>query len=110
MQSDGGSGRGVWQRRGFLASPVAFGLTALGISKAGRSAPRDPFAADAPDWVAGVRRQIPAAQETRYFQTGGIGVCPRGVIERVHELLEYQNRGPADPRFATKLQEAEDFC
>ncbi len=107
-----GAARGPdgWPRRGFLASPVAFGLAALGLAKPARPAPVDPFAADAPDWVAEVRRQIPATREMRYFQTGGIGVCPRRTIELVHELLEYQNRGPADPQFSQRLQEAEDSC
>src|SRR5207245_846336 len=80
------------------------GLRARGA----RAASPDPFAAGEPDWVTEARAQIPAARELRYFQTGGIGVCPGRVIDRVKELLDHQNRGPADPRFANALPVGED--
>ena len=106
MSSDVGAG--PWERRGFLGAALAgfAGLRARGA----RAASPDLFAAGEPDWVTEARAQIPATRELRYFQTGGIGVCPGRVIDRVKELLDHQNRGPADPRFSNALQEAEDSC
>ena len=106
MSSDVGAG--PWERRGFLGAALAgfAGLRARGA----RAASPDPFAAGEPDWVTEARAQIPATRELRYFQTGGIGVCPGRVIDRVKELLDHQNRGPADPRFSNALQAAEDSC
>lgn len=60
-----------------------------------------------PDWVRSARREIPAAVESRYFQTGGIGPSPNAVIAEVGERLEFQNRSPADPRYSTAMAEIE---
>ena len=59
------------------------------------------------DWVERARAEIPAAGGSRYFQTGGVGPSPVPVIEAVRETLEYQNRGPADPRHAARLARIE---
>ena len=50
------------------------------------------------DWVRRARAEIPAATESRYFQTGGIGPSTRSAIDTVVERLEFQNRGPAGER------------
>ena len=58
-------------------------------------------------WVARARTEIPAATGSVYFQTGGIGPSPTGVIATVMERLDFQNRGPADPRYATDMARIE---
>ncbi len=60
-----------------------------------------------PEWVRRARREIPAAGESRYFQTGGIGPSPDAVISEVREKLEFQNRSPADPRYSAPMAEVE---
>lgn len=59
------------------------------------------------DWVRRARAEIPAATESRYFQTGGIGPSTRSAIDTVVERLEFQNRGPADPRYSAEMAEIE---
>ena len=59
------------------------------------------------DWVVRARKQIPAATGSRYFQTGGVGPAPAAVIEAVRERLDFQNRGPADPRYSTAMAQIE---
>ncbi|MDE2981495.1 MAG: aminotransferase class V-fold PLP-dependent enzyme [Gemmatimonadota bacterium] len=54
-------------------------------------------------WVARARAEIPAATGSVYFQTGGIGPSPNAVMATVAERLDFQNRGPADPRYATDM-------
>ena len=49
----------------------------------------------------------PAATGSRYFQTGGVGPAPAAVIEAVRERLDFQNRGPADPRYSTAMAQIE---
>ena len=58
-------------------------------------------------WVARARAEIPAATGSVYFQTGGIGPSPTAVIATVSERLDFQNRGPADPRYATDMARIE---
>ena len=111
MTTDSDARSRVWRRRGFLRSSMTAVATGLWAMRPRRAAgATDPFVTDEPAWVAEVRAQIPAARELRYFQTGGIGVCPDRTIDRVKELLDFQNRGPADPRIFGRLQEAEDSC
>ncbi|MDE2753829.1 MAG: aminotransferase class V-fold PLP-dependent enzyme [Gemmatimonadota bacterium] len=58
-------------------------------------------------WVARARAEIPAATGSVYLQTGGIGPAPRAVIDEVKDRLEFQNQGPADPRYATDMARVE---
>ena len=58
-------------------------------------------------WVARARAEIPAATGSVYFQTGGIGPAPKAVIDEVKDRLEFQNQGPADPRYATDMARVE---
>ena len=58
-------------------------------------------------WVAAARARIPAATGSVYFQTGGIGPSPNAVIAAVIERLAFQNKGPADPRYATAMARIE---
>ena len=58
-------------------------------------------------WVAAARARIPAATGSVYFQTGGVGPSPNAVIAAVIERLAFQNRGPADPRYATAMARIE---
>ena len=58
-------------------------------------------------WVARARAEIPAATGSVYFQTGGIGPSPNAVMATVMERLDFQNRGPADPRYATDMARVE---
>jgi len=58
-------------------------------------------------WVARARAEIPAATGSVYFQTGGIGPSPAAVMATVSERLDFQNRGPADPRYATDMARIE---
>ncbi len=107
--------KGPVTRRGFLAGSLAAGavvplrsLVELAHGAAGEraGAERDERAtpgAAQEDWVRAARRQIPAARESRYFQTGGVGPSPDAVVETVAERLSFQNRGPADPRYATEM-------
>ncbi|MBT3328040.1 MAG: aminotransferase class V-fold PLP-dependent enzyme [Gemmatimonadales bacterium] len=59
------------------------------------------------DWVRLARAEIPASTESAYFQTGGIGPASRRAIAEVAQRLEYQNRGPADPRYSPSMAEIE---
>ena len=97
-------------RRSFLRATVLAGLGGLGPTGRKPASGAAVEEAGLPDWVVRARQQIPATRESHYFQTGGIGVSPSPVIERVSELLQVQNRGPADPRFFRILKEAEDSC
>ena len=58
-------------------------------------------------WVARARAEIPAATESRYFQTGGIGPAPDAVITHVSERLHFQNRSPAEPRISEEMARIE---
>ena len=58
-------------------------------------------------WVARARAEIPASTGSIYLQTGGIGPAPEAVIDEVKERLDFQNRGPADPRYATEMARIE---
>lgn len=77
------------------------------LARAASPKTRSAGAENLPDWVAAARREIPAAAESRYFQTGGIGPSPDAVIREVRERLEFQNRSPADPRFSTSMSAIE---
>ena len=70
-----------------------------------RSSPSTSHGQDA--WVRRARNEIPASTGSAYFQTGGIGPAPRTVIEEVKERLDFQNQGPADPRYATAMARVE---
>ncbi|MGB1656987.1 MAG: aminotransferase class V-fold PLP-dependent enzyme [Longimicrobiales bacterium] len=78
------------------AAVVPLGLLARLEGQAGSAVPQE-------DWVRRARTQIPAATESIYFQTGGIGPSSRRAIETVVDRLEYQNRGPADPRYSADM-------
>ena len=58
-------------------------------------------------WVARARAQIPASTGSVYMQTGGIGPSPLEVIDEVKDRLDFQNRGPAHPDFATDMAQVE---
>lgn len=58
-------------------------------------------------WVARARAEIPAATGSVYLQTGGVGPSPTAVMATVTERLNFQNRGPADPRYATDMARIE---
>ena len=58
-------------------------------------------------WVARARAEIPASTGSIYLQTGGIGPAPEAVIDEVKERLDFQNRGPADPRYAADMARIE---
>ncbi len=95
-------------RRRFLAGAAASLALApvvpvARLAGAGSAGERPPEEESLPEWVAAARREIPAAGESRYFQTGGIGPSPNAVIREVRERLEFQNRSPADPRFSTPM-------
>lgn len=99
-------------RRRFLAGAAAsLALAPLvpvaRLARAAGTKRRSAGAETVPEWVAAARREIPAAAESRYFQTGGIGPSPNAVIREVREKLEFQNRSPADPRFSTAMSEIE---
>ncbi len=86
-------------RRAFLGAGVrsAAALPLIPVGRLAAAGPQDASAAPgAPDWVRDARDQIPASASP-FFQTGGIGPSPRGVIEAVAERLEFQNRSPAHP-------------
>ena len=58
-------------------------------------------------WVARARAEIPASTGSIYLQTGGIGPSPTAVMDTVSERLDFQNRGPADPRYAADMARIE---
>ena len=58
-------------------------------------------------WVARARAEIPAATGSTYLQTGGVGPSPIDVMDTVKDRLDFQNRGPADPRYATDMARIE---
>ena len=106
-------------RRGFLGR-VAGSLALAPVVPVGRIAAMHSGGAAAPvptaaagharpqdAWVARARAEIPAATGSVYFQTGGIGPSPTPVIATVIERLDFQNRGPADPRYATDMAKVE---
>lgn len=101
-------------RRKFLKTALAGSLGGMITSTrplaASTSRPLAEKEADLPEWVANVRRQIPAVHESLYFQTGAFGPSPHAVNERIKALLDLQNRGPADPRYLKVMAEAEDSC
>ena len=78
------------------AAVVPLGLLARLEGEAGSAVPQE-------DWVRRARAQIPAATESIYFQTGGVGPSSRKAIETVVDRLEHQNRGPADPRYSAGM-------
>lgn len=82
------------------ASVVPIGLLARFEGRAGTGLPQE-------DWVSRARSEIPAASESAYFQTGGIGPAARSTIEEVGLKLALQNRGPADPRFSDAMAQIE---
>ena len=87
-------------RRAFLAAGVrsaaALPLVPVGAFAALRAFPQPGFGAATPEWVLRARDEIPAS-DSPFFQTGGIGPSPRGVVEAVAERLRFQNRSPAHP-------------
>ena len=68
-----------------------------------------PWVGDVPQdaWVARARAEIPAATGSVYLQTGGVGPAPKAVIDEVKDRLDFQNQGPADPRYATDMARIE---
>lgn len=100
-------------RRGFItraaAAAAVLPIVPVGCvadSESGDGA--DASQAQTPDdWIAAARAQIPASTGTAYFQTGGIGPSTRASIDEVKERLDFQNEGPADPRFSTTMAQIE---
>ena len=100
-----------WPRRSFLKTASLAGLLGIPFSSSQATAtPMKSLEGEAPDWVRTVRHQIPATGQSLYFQHGGIGPSPKPVIEEVKRLLDFQNEGPADPRYVGALGKAEDSC
>lgn len=88
---------------GRIAALHAGGSVATGPDTAGarrQTAPQDA-------WVARARAEIPAATGSTYLQTGGVGPSPIDVMDTVKDRLDFQNRGPADPRYATDMARIE---
>lgn len=81
-------------RRALVGSLAALPLVPVHLLARGAGMTAQPVSA--PDWVLRAREAIPASSSP-FFQTGGIGPSPRGVIEAVAERLEFQNRSPAHP-------------
>lgn len=97
-------------RRRFLsraAAPLALWPLVPVARLAGGGEGRRNQTGTVPEWVRRARREIPAALESRYFQTGGIGPSPDAVIAEVRDRLEFQNRSPADPRYSAPMAEIE---
>ncbi len=100
-----------WPRRSFLKTASLAGLLGIPLSRTRATAISvKSFGGETPDWVSAVRRQIPVTGQSVYFQHGGIGPSPKPVIEEVKRLLDFQNEGPADPRYVGALGKAEDSC
>ncbi len=100
-----------WPRRSFLKTASLAGLLGIPFSRTRATAISvKSFEGETPDWVSAVRRQIPVTGQSVYFQHGGIGPSPKPVIEEVKRLLDFQNEGPADPRYVGALVKAEDSC
>jgi len=59
------------------------------------------------NWIDAARNEIPAVKHSLYFQTGGIGPSPQCVIDEIKAKLEFQNQGPADPRFSSSMSQIE---
>ena len=59
------------------------------------------------NWISTIRDQIPATKESIYFQTAGIAPSTIGVVEKIKQIVAYQNRGPADPKFSKELAKIE---
>jgi len=96
-------------RRTFISvSLLAFGggVLKFNLPQAGekeqRTDPRGPA-----DWVEKIRGQIPATKESVYFQTAGNAPSTVGTLEKIKQTLDYQNKGPADPRFGKALEQIE---
>ena len=94
-------------RRRFLTGVPAL-LPILPVSRLATGTPRQPVAGeDLPDWVRAAREAIPAATESPYFQTGGIGPSPHSVIEDVGNRLDFQNRSPASVAVSSEMSRIE---
>src|SRR5580698_8055075 len=104
------------KRRRFLGLTAASTIRAPFLSlhpdtesaAADQATDSSPVAPSTPDWVREVRRQIPATREGIYFQSGAFGPSPVPVTVRVKDLLDVQEKGPANPRYSKVLAEAED--
>ena len=83
-----------------LAALNAGDAAAPAAAASARTSPQDV-------WVARARARIPAATGSTYFQTGGIGPSPAEVVDEVKKRLDFQNQGPADPRYATDMARIE---
>jgi selenocysteine lyase/cysteine desulfurase len=59
------------------------------------------------DWIEAIREQIPVTTRSVYFQTGGIAPSPQAVMDEVKAKLDFQNQGPADPRYSSEMSEIE---
>lgn len=54
-----------------------------------------------------LRDLIPALKQTIYFQVGGIAPSPQPVMDTMVRWLNFQNQGPADPRFSEEISALE---
>ena len=96
------------RRRFVTGMPGLALLPVLPVSRLAAGAPWLPSTAeDLPDWVHAAREAIPAATESLYFQTGGIGPSPRAVIEEVGNRLDFQNRSPASVAVSSEMSRIE---
>ncbi len=95
------------ERREFLSRSLLAvgGISLTSPSIRGMVAKATPGGFD--EWIASVREQIPVTSHGVYFQTGGIAPSPQAVMDEVKAKLDFQNQGPADPRFSTEMSEIE---
>ncbi len=94
-------------RRDFLARTSLAATAVLPIGLLARLEGRAGSGQSQEDWVRQARAEIPASTESSYFQTGGIGPSSRRAISEVAARLEYQNLGPADPRYSGEMARIE---
>jgi L-cysteine/cystine lyase len=95
------------ERRAFLSrSLLAFGGISL-VPPAVRGLVSQPVPVGRDDWIEAIREQIPVTSRSVYFQTGGIAPSPQAVMDEVKAKLDFQNQGPADPRWSTEMAEVE---
>ena len=95
------------ERRTFLSQSllVVGGISFISPSIRGMVSEVKPDGVE--EWIASIREQIPVTSRGLYFQTGGIAPSPQAVIDEIKAKLDFQNQGPADPRFSTEMSEVE---
>ena len=94
-------------RRSFLVRGTASAAAVIPIGLLAREEGRAGSGRSRQDWVHQARADIPAAGESAYFQTGGIGPSSRRTMDEVAATLRAQNLGPADPKYSAEMAEIE---